>query len=353
MKEKNVLIFGGSRFIGYLTLIELVKKNWNITIFNRQLSVPPAPFPKNVRFIKGDRNNPNDYIKVFNKKYDLVIDFSGFKLSQVEPIFSRYSSNIKQYIFISTVDVYKKPYPEILYERSLKNSLEKSLIEDYILQFKSKNQVTILRLQGVFGPYDPCIPGLLLYRIQNDLPIFLKANSSIKSKLLYIYDFIKVINLLINNANTYGKIYNISGDEIITLDSLISYCSKISNKEAVIKNYTEDMSKFIIKYNPKKRHVDISPVWPENNYVSSNLLIKEDTKIQFTNIENSLEKTFLWLNEKSDRLKYFSFPGENYILSCVNPPYYKVCFWKIINFLDIRDKIKTKINKYKTFKLRK
>jgi len=352
MEEKNILILGGSRFIGYLTLLELVKKNWNITIFNRQLSVPPKEFPNNINFVKGDRNKPEDYIGAFNKKYDLVIDFSGFKLSQIEPIFSKYSSKIKQYIFISTVEVYKKPYPEILFEESLRNSSEKTLIEDFLLKFKEKNQITILRPQGVFGPYDPCIAGLLFYRIQNNLPIIIKENSSKKIKLLYIYDLTKIINLLINNTKACGKIYNVSGDEIITLNYLIACCAKICKKKPIIKNYTKDMSRFNLKYNPKKRHVDISPVWPENNKISSNELIKNDIKIEFTNIYNSLEKTYQWLNENKERLNYFSFLGENYILSNLNPPYYKAWFWKITNLLDIRDKIKTKIKKFIIFKLK-
>jgi len=112
------------------------------------------------------------------------------------------------------------------------------------------------------------------------------------------------------------------------------------------------MSRFNLKYNPKKRHVDISPVWPENNKISSNELIKNDIKIEFTNIYNSLEKTYQWLNENKERLNYFSFLGENYILSNLNPPYYKAWFWKITNLLDIRDKIKTKIKKFIIFKLK-
>lgn len=351
MEKKNVLILGGSRFIGYFTLLELAKKNWNITIFNRQLGVPPEAFPNKINFLKGDRNKPEDYVSAFNKKYDLVIDFSGFKLSQVEPIFSKYSSKIKQYIFISTVEVYK-PNPETLSENSIRNSSEKALIENFLLQFKEKNQITILRLQGVFGPHDPCIPGLLFYRIQNNLPIFTKGNSSIKSKLLYIYDLTKIINLLINNTKAYGKIYNVSGDETITLDYLISCCAKICKKKPIIKNCTEDMMQFHSKHNPKKRHVDIAPIWPENNKISSNKLIKDDIEIQFTDIYHSLEKTHEWLNKSKERLKYFSFSGENYILSNLRPPYYKVWLWKIFSLLNVKEKIIMKIKKFKIYKLK-
>ena len=55
--QKNILILGGSRFIGYLMISELIKKGHNVTIFNRQISIPPAPFPKPTKFIKQEINN--------------------------------------------------------------------------------------------------------------------------------------------------------------------------------------------------------------------------------------------------------------------------------------------------------
>ena len=69
MIQKNILILGGSRFIGYLMLSELIKEGHNITIFNRQLRIPPGPFPKAVKLIKGDRNCPQDLEFLSNKKY--------------------------------------------------------------------------------------------------------------------------------------------------------------------------------------------------------------------------------------------------------------------------------------------
>ena len=38
---------------------------------------PPAPFPKGVKFIKGNRDTPENLEYVFNQKYDVVIDISG------------------------------------------------------------------------------------------------------------------------------------------------------------------------------------------------------------------------------------------------------------------------------------
>ncbi len=89
MIQKNILILGGSRFIGYLMLSELTKGGHNITIFNRQLRIPPAPFPSSTRLVKGDRNCPSDLEYLFNQKYDAIIDISGYTPSHVEPILKK------------------------------------------------------------------------------------------------------------------------------------------------------------------------------------------------------------------------------------------------------------------------
>ena len=82
----------------------------------------------------------------------------------------------------------------------------------------------------------------------------------------------------------------------------------------------------------KKRHVNFYSEWPENDKVCKNNLIKDELKIKFTNIKESLEKTYLWLTKDIQRLNYFSLRGEKYILSHRSIPYYKKFFWKLIDF---------------------
>ena len=165
--QKNILILGGSRFIGYLMILELIKKGHNITIFNRQISIPPASFPKATKFIKGDRNSPKDIEYLFTQTYDTIIDLSGDTYNHVDLIARKYSSKIGQYIFISSVAVYKEPNPVPTTEESPRNTISKVMAENLLIDLKEKLPVTIFRPIGVFGPYDPCLAGLIFYRIIN------------------------------------------------------------------------------------------------------------------------------------------------------------------------------------------
>ena len=347
MIQKNILILGGSRFIGYLMLSELIKEGHNITIFNRQLRIPPAPFPKSTRLIKGDRNRPQDLERLFNQSYDAIIDISGYNPNQVELIIKKYSSKIGQYIFISTTSVYKTPCPNPMTEESsrifLKNTYggDKALAEDLLLDYKQVFPVTIFRPQGVIGPYNTHIAGLVFYRIINKFPVLIGKNANVRSNHLFVFDLIRTVTLSIGNPKAFGKIYNVAGDDKVTLTELINLCGKIclvgpttKNKEIILK-YKD------IDFADKNRHFDFFAAWPEFNSICSNSLVKKELKIKFTGLRESLFKIYSWLIEDMRRLNNFSLRGERYILYNLSVPTYRRYVWKIIDFF------KTPINKFK------
>ncbi len=345
--QKNILILGGSRFIGYLMLSELTKGGHNITIFNRQLRIPPAPFPSSTRLVKGDRNCPSDLEYLFNQKYDAIIDISGYTPSHVEPILRKYSSRIGQYIFISTTSVYKNPPPNPITEESprffLKNTYggDKALAEEHLLNFKKTLPVTIFRPQGVIGPYDPRIAGLVFYRIINRLPILIGKNINVQVNHLFVFDLIRAVTSSIGNSSAFGKIYNIANDDNVTLIEFIDLCGKICSKSPTTKKKEMILKHKNIDFANETRHFDFFSAWPEFDMVCTNSLVKKELKIKFTSLTESLLKTYSWLMTDMKRLNNFSLRGERYILYNLSVPFYLKCVWKIIDF------IKAPINKFK------
>jgi nucleoside-diphosphate-sugar epimerase len=337
--QKNILILGGSRFIGYLMLSKLIKDGHNITVFNRQLSVPPAPFPKATTFVRGNRNNPQDLEHLFNQRYDAIIDISGFTPDHVEPIIKKYSSRIGHYIFISTTSVFKTPSPpNPMTEESprilLKNTYggDKALTENLLLNYKKVLPVTVFRPQGVIGPYEPNLEGLVFYRIINNFPILVGKNINVQMNHLLVFDLIRAITLSIGNSKTFGKIYNIANDDKLNLIEFINLCGKICSITPIIK-HEEMISKYKnINFVKKKRHVDFFAVWPEFDLVCNNSLVKEELKIKFTSIKESLSINHSWLMKDIKRLNYFSLRGERYILYNRSVPFYQQYVWKIIDF---------------------
>lgn len=332
MKPKNILILGGSRFIGYVAVSELIKEGHNINIFNRQITKPPSPFPKNTKFIKGNRNNPQHLDYLFNNKYDVVIDTSGYISNHVEPIVKKYSSNIGQYIFISTSALYKKKDVGQINEQSPKYKTDKGIVEDILLNNKKGLHTTIFRPQGVFGPYDPCLGGLIFYRILNNLPILIHDDSTARVNHIFIYDLINAISLSIGNNKTFGKIYNVACDDHPSLIEYIKLCGEVCSITPIIKHKKMNLDDKNLNFIKQKRHVNLYADWPNYNKILNNQLIKDELQISFTKLKESLDKTYLWLKQNKKSLNYFSIRGESFILLNRPIPLYKKIVWHMIDF---------------------
>jgi len=320
---KRIAIMGGSRFIGFNLLWALHKQGHDVTVFNRSLTIPPAPFPKGITFVNGDRGRPEDIKKLFNKKYDVLIDIHGWKPDHVEPIIQNYCSNIGHYIYLSTTGVYKRPPPNPMNEECPRmftqstSSGNKALTEELLLKACKDNRfpVTIFRPHGVVGRYDSCSIGLIFYRLFHSLPLYVHSQSNTSMNYLYMDDLIQAFGLTMNNPKTYGSVYGVAGDDITTPKKLIDLCSEICSKSPVLKFIDNPAAYENIKYVKEKRFVDFCIPWPKFDQVCGNQKIKEELGIQFTDLKTTINKTYSWLLEKPSHLNYFSLRGEQYILT--------------------------------------
>lgn len=98
----NILILGGTGFIGPHMVREALRRGHSVTLFNRGRS-NDALFP-DLETIKGDRDNGLDGLK--DRQWDAVIDNSGYVPRHVEDSAKLLSPNVGRYVYISTVSVY-------------------------------------------------------------------------------------------------------------------------------------------------------------------------------------------------------------------------------------------------------
>ncbi|KIL48726.1 NAD-dependent epimerase/dehydratase family protein [Jeotgalibacillus campisalis] len=98
----NLLILGGTQFLGKHVVESALEAGHHVTIFNRGKTNEDY-FP-NVEKRKGDRNGDLASLKEGN--WDAVIDVSGYTPSQVKATAELLKNRVKQYVFISTISVY-------------------------------------------------------------------------------------------------------------------------------------------------------------------------------------------------------------------------------------------------------
>jgi len=161
----KILILGGKRFLG-ISLVEAALHGGHTpTLFNRGLTNPEM-FPM-VKNLIGDRDGDLRALK--GKKWDAVIDTSGFIPRIVKQSASFLSRKCDLYVFISTLSVYQDfKTPDITEDYALAQ-LEDTSDEDYTddsygplkalceyeIQQSFDGKVLVFRPGIIVGPNDP------------------------------------------------------------------------------------------------------------------------------------------------------------------------------------------------------
>lgn len=100
--KKNILILGGTGFIGPHIIEAALARGHTMTMFNRGKTRPEL-FP-DVEKLRGDRDGKLDALK--GRSWDAVIDTSGYVPRIVKMSAELLAPSVKQYIFVSSISVY-------------------------------------------------------------------------------------------------------------------------------------------------------------------------------------------------------------------------------------------------------
>ncbi|MFO0633489.1 MAG: NAD-dependent epimerase/dehydratase family protein [Nannocystaceae bacterium] len=163
-KPLRLLVLGGTGFIGPHIVDAAQAKGWEITLFNRGKSHPEL-FP-DVEKLVGDRDGKLDAL--VGRKWDAVVDTSGYVPRIVKASASLLADNVEQYVFISSISAYAKfdvanidetapvatmPDPENERVQEFYGAL-KALCEQAVEQIMP-GRVTNVRPGYIVGPLDP------------------------------------------------------------------------------------------------------------------------------------------------------------------------------------------------------
>ncbi|MBM4062414.1 MAG: NAD-dependent epimerase/dehydratase family protein [Planctomycetes bacterium] len=115
--KQKILVLGGTTFLGPATVEAALAKGHEITLFNRG-KTNPGLFPE-VEKLHGQRrrprpdkpndarNPPQDLKALEGRTWDAVVDTSAYFTGEVEDVCKVLAGHVAQYVFISTLSVYK------------------------------------------------------------------------------------------------------------------------------------------------------------------------------------------------------------------------------------------------------
>jgi 2'-hydroxyisoflavone reductase len=99
---RKILILGGTGFLGPQIVEEAVRRGHTLTLFNRGRT-RPGLFP-DIEKLRGDRDG--DLKSLHGRKWDAVVDTSGYVPRIVKDSAELLAPNVGHYIFVSTCSVY-------------------------------------------------------------------------------------------------------------------------------------------------------------------------------------------------------------------------------------------------------
>jgi nucleoside-diphosphate-sugar epimerase len=225
----KILVLGGSYFLGK-HFVYIARKEHDITVFNR--GSRPLQLPQ-VSEIYGDRHNPASLSALAGQYFDAVVDFCAYNKNDISQIFQIPDMDFRQYIFVSTCDVYERGLGKMLDEQAPLETrdfggeagsyiLGKAALEEELAECAQNNNAvyTSIRPAFIYGP-DNYAPreGMYFHWIKESGQILHPTDASGEFQMVYVMDVAQAILHSIGNPEAYNQAFNLAPLPMITYDS--------------------------------------------------------------------------------------------------------------------------------------
>lgn len=252
----NILITGGTGFIGKVFVPRLIKKENNIYLLVRNIDKAKKMFGDSVNYIIGDVTDPYSLIGCC-KNIDIVYHMVAKVGNQLpnEKVYDEFykvnvigtknlvkeakNANVKKFIYVSSIaamgivkediiNEYSKCNPYLPYQQT-KYEAEQYLLSEYD---SSKFPVIILRPTKVYGIGEPEYSYLTQVKLcKKGVNLIIGLGENYISNIC-ILDFVMALENCIKNGKI-GEIYIISGKDSISAKEMTNVISEIINKKII------------------------------------------------------------------------------------------------------------------------
>lgn len=227
----RILFIGGTGNISAECAALMHERGNEILILSRGRSAVPPQY----RAFQADRKDPTAMRTALgNAQPDVVINFLGFDLLDVEADFELFKEAVRQYIFISSATVYAKPPPKlpVTEDAPLGNpasdyAQKKLQCEQWLLQRRAESgfPVTIVRPSHTYSkrwiPNAVSSAGYAFAaRLERGQPVFVPDEGENPWTLTAASDFAAGFCGLVGNAGAVGEAFHITSDEVLTWNQI-------------------------------------------------------------------------------------------------------------------------------------
>lgn len=249
----DILILGGTRNLGHITAMELLRAGHRVSILNRGVTLDELP--ANVERLHADRHDPSAMKRaVGHRSFDMVLDTTTYDEVDARQAIDLFDGRVARYVFISSGQVYlvrrnlAPPFRELDYDGAVMSREDVSPNEitqwEYGIGKRAAEDafheawharafpVTTLRLPMVASERDHY--GRIqayLARLDDGGPIVIADGERRELRHVYVLDVATVVGDLIGHSRGVGRAYNVSFGDSMPLDEFLELLARVAGKD--------------------------------------------------------------------------------------------------------------------------
>lgn len=289
---RRILILGGSYFLGRIFVEQAVGHD-DLTVLNR--GTYRLQYPQVKQYVL-DRHDIRKIRELPPEEYDTVIDFCGYKQGDIQDFTDNFKGKIRQYIFVSTVDVYERQTGKMKNEassyeyRSIAGEAGEYISGKIALEKELKSCAEVHRM-----PYTIVRPAILYGRynyaprenyyarcIAERKPVYYPVDADGVFQFIYVDDAAKMILSLCGNEKAYNESFNLCSGEMVNYHRFFEILKDVTEDESVIREIA--VSEIRNEFFPFPLTLNESELYDGKK-------ICEISGLEYTDFESSMEKT--------------------------------------------------------------
>lgn len=233
----RALFIGGTGLISSACAAEAARRGIELTLLNRgrgEKSYPPPPGVRQWRAdIRNDLRAAADALR--DEVFDVVVDWIAYMPSHIEDDLALFAGRTRQFVFISSASVYRKPPVHHVYREDTpaanpfwEYSRNKIACEERLMRAfrESGFPVTIVRPSHTYGPGK--LPASLssrggythIARWRRGAPVIVHGDGASLWTLTWNEDFARGFTGLLGLPQAIGETVHITSDEVLNWNQI-------------------------------------------------------------------------------------------------------------------------------------
>ena len=319
----RALVLGGNRYIGLHLLFELARRGHDVTVMNSHV----APMPDGTRRLHGDRQQPGVLQEVLGPhrdEFDIVFDNTSYVPRDVEPLVELFRGRIQQYVFTSSVAVYRRSFVQPIREDSRRHAPDdkdprkaygvgKVQCEDYLFGEHERTgfPATSLRVGHTIGPMSPLASRepSFFRRLELGRPILIPGDGFPFVHLIHVNDVARLMASLAGNERVSGQAYNVDGPEYASILGCMQLMARAVGVQPDIVNVPLDVARTL---NPPLIH------WGEGivggTVVAIDKALRDIDWVPEFGLESGYRDSYEWFKNGGRERYEFDFSNDDKVL---------------------------------------